>query len=76
MARSLGRVLTVVGLVHIDLHSPNAVVTVVSIEMVQHVEVTILTFRNVGLELKVVNTYFVVAKIKNLVVAIGEVGCH
>ena len=61
---------------HIDLNSPNAVVAVVTIKVVQHIEVTILALRNESVEFKVVNTYFVVAKVKDLVVAIGEVGGH
>ena len=76
LAGSLGRVLTIVGHVHVNLHSPNAVVAVVSIKMVQHIEVTIFALRDVGIELEVINTYFMVAKVKDLVVAISEVGSH
>ena len=73
VARSLGRILTVIGFVHVNLHSPSAVA---ACEVVQHVEVTVLAFRNIGIEFEVIDTRRVIAKHNNLVISIGEVGSH
>ena len=44
--------------------------------MVQNVEVTVLAFRNVGIEFEVINTRRVIAEHDDLVVTKGEVGSH
>ncbi len=73
VTRSLGRVLTIVGHVHVNLHGPSAVATS---KVVQHIEVTVLAFRNESVELEVINARRVVTKLDDLVVTIGEVSGH
>ena len=57
----------------IALHSPNTVVAVAAIKMVQDVEVAILALGDEDVELEVVVTVLFIAEEEDLVVAIGEV---
>ena len=71
-----GRVLTVVGHVHVHLNSPDAVVAIDTVKVVQHVEIAVLALRDVGIEFKIINTYRSLTKLDDLVITIGEVGSH
>ena len=53
VARSLGAVLTIVGFVEIDLHSPSAVC---ASKVVQYVEVTILALWDENVKFEVIDT--------------------
>ena len=70
LARSRGRVLTIVGQVKVALHGPFAVG---ASKVVQNIEVTILALGNEDVELKVIVTILFITEKEDLVVTIGEV---
>ena len=76
VARSSGRILTIIGQVHVNLHGPRGTSTAIYHKVVQHVEVTVLAFRNIGIEFEVVNTDGNLAELNDLVVPIGEMSGH